>query len=304
MSALPSARVDRAYEQVFTCELCGAAAGGSIRVLLPNSRLMACDACGCWTLLPRGTRGGQVALHDSPRYFEHPYFELRRAADAAARRRCQRILARLSAYIDTDTLRGQRLLDVGCDTGSLLHWMREDFGMVPVGIDVAGRAVSAAAKRGLEAYQIDLEGAPEHLRDFPLITAIDLIEHVADPGAFLREISKRLRPGGLVYLETPNIQSTVYRLGETLCRLTQGHPSSVFERLFPPEHIQYFSPSGLTRLARASNLDPVQMDTRTLPASDIAAGWLVRSGMATLQALDRVAGTGILLCTLLQRKLS
>ena len=134
-----------------------------------------------------------------------------------------------------------------------------------------------------------------------MITAIDLIEHVPDPGSFLRHLRKRLRPGGVVYLETPNIRSMVYRFGRTLSRLTGGRPRSLFERLFPAQHVQYFNPNSLGALALDNGFGVVRMDTRILPSSDIAAGALARAAISVLQALDSLSRTEILIWAVLKR---
>lgn len=283
------------------CAVCGAPLDGDPIVRLRNSRLQACEACGSWTYLPRLTASQQAAIHDTGEYFGHPYFELRRGASAALIRRCRGIFGRLEQVTGGAAFRGERLLDVGCDTGAFLEAAAQEFGTVPVGVDAASRAVAAARQRGIEVYLTSIETAPEHLRDFRLITAIDLIEHVIDPVCFLREIRERLLPGGLVYVETPNIQSAVYRIGRALSRFTGGRLSGMLERLFPPQHVQYFTRTSLAELARSAGLEVVRMNTRVLPWSDIAASFAVRAAMSTMQLLDRVTEERILIWAILRR---
>jgi len=273
-------------------------------VRLGCSRLIGCHRCGSWTYLPRHSEGEQVAIHDSPEYFDHPYFESRRKTNPHLEKRCRGVFTQLGSAIDLITLRGQRLLDIGCDTGAFLDCAARHLGIVPVGVDVAARAVAGAASLGIEGYQTSIERAPTHLRDFPVITAIDLIEHVNDPSILLQEIRSRLRPGGVAYLETPNIRSAVYCIGRVLCRMTRGWPPSLFNRLFPPQHIQYFTADGLAALASSSGFEVVQIKSRVLSWSDIAASWPVRASMAALQACDRLTGNRILLCATLRRPIN
>ena len=284
------------------CVVCGTPIPDSVRVTLGDSQLRECPACGTWVYFPRPEAAEQAAIHDNEDYFEHPYFELRRRSGDAQARRCREILSRLSLDAGTDSLRGQRLLDVGCDTGAFLLIAAREYGISPIGVDVGARAVAVAAEQGIEAYRSTIETAPEHLQDLSAITAIDLIEHVSDPGAFLREIRRRLRPGGVVYLETPNIRSSVYGTGRVLSRISGGRPAALFQRLFPPQHIQYFTPASLAALVRASGLELARMGTRVLPWDDIAASGLVRTGMAGMQALDRLTGERILIWAVLQRR--
>jgi 2-polyprenyl-3-methyl-5-hydroxy-6-metoxy-1,4-benzoquinol methylase len=266
-----------------------------------NARLVGCAVCGSWTRLPRSSSQEQAAIHDKIDYFDHPYFEGRRSVTRAIDRRCVESFGRIGAAINLRSLRGKRLLDVGCDTGLFLASAAKHFGIIPVGIDVSRHAVMAAARHGIEVHHTDLEVAPEHLNDFSVITAIDVIEHVTNPRAFLQEIRRRLRPGGVTYLETPNIRSIIYRLAHILYRITAGRPQQTFDRLFPPQHAQYFTCKGLTALAHDSGLEVIDLDTRILYFSDIATSLPVRLVLMSLQLLDRLTREKILICALLRR---
>ena len=289
------------------CVVCGAHLPPEVNVkvrLLDRHYLQACSECGTWLYLPRHKPAEQVSIHDDELYFDHPYFKLRRNANEGQRRRCRGIFARINMGIDCSSLRGQRLLDIGCDTGVFLQIAAEEFGIVPVGIDVSKRAVSSARECGIEAYRFTIEEAPENLRDFAVITAIDLIEHVTDPISFLTEIRRRLRPGGVVYVETPNIRSAVYDAGRLLSLVSRGRAAALLDRLFPPQHIQYFTRTSLAQMAGISGLEVVHLDTRVLPSTDVAASLPIRASVAALQLVDRLAGNRILICALLRRSVS
>jgi len=281
------------------CAVCHARVGNDAAVRLGKSRLTACPGCGSWTYFPRPTPAEQASIHDDSEYFDHPYFELRRQVTPAQFRRCRDIFSRLSIACGTAQLRGQRLLDIGCDTGVFLRAAREEFGVVPIGIDVSARAVETARQGGIDAYQTLIEEAPDRLSAFPLVTAIDVIEHVPDPGAFLRQIQSRLAPGGVLYVETPNIRSAVYALGRILSHVMDG--SGMIQRLFPPQHIQYFTTHSLSRLAKESGLEVVRVDTRVLPDSDIGASVVTRLAVGILQVLDRILRREILIWAILRR---
>jgi len=255
-------------------------------VRLKGYRLMVCGECRGWTLLPRPTWRDQAALHDNETYFDHPYLVHRRSFAAAVDRRCAAIFRQIAKFVDVPGICGQRMLDVGCDVGLLLSSAARQFGVVPVGIDVSQRAAEQARANGIEAYACRLEDAPPHLRDFPLVTAIDLIEHVADPGLFFRSLAERVRPGGIFYVETPNPGSSVFQVGRILCTLAGCRPSGAFHRLYPPEHVQYYTREGLRCVARSSGLEIVAIGSRVLPAREIAVSWPVRFGLMPLQAAD------------------
>jgi SAM-dependent methyltransferase len=284
-----------------SCAACAAALGEAPMVRLGPARLEGCRCCGSWTYLPRPTPAEQAAVHDNADYFEHPYFRERRQDAVAARRRCRLAFDRLGAVVPLERLRGRRMLDVGCDTGALLRAAAELYGVVPVGVDVASRSVEEARTNGVEAYCCELAAAPGHLSGLDVITAVDLVEHVVDPEGFLREVRDRLAPGGVAYLETPNIRSLVYRTGRLLHRLTGGRPRPTFERLFPPQHVQYFSERGFALLAEMAGLEVARLDKRVLPRADLATSLLVGLGLSALQGLDRLFGTPILLCAVARR---
>jgi len=283
------------------CVVCGAPIPDNVRVALANSQLRECSSCGTWVYFPRPQAADQAAIHDTEDYFDHPYFELRRRTGEAQLRRCRYILSRLSLDAGTGWLRGERLLDIGCDTGAFLAIAAREFGILPIGVDVGARAISVAAEQGIEAYRATIETAPKRLQGLGAITAIDLIEHVSDPAAFLREIRDRLRPGGVVYVETPNIRSSVYWTGRVISSVTGGRPAALYERLFPVQHIQYFTQASLAALVRACGLELARMGTRVLPWDDIAASGFVRAGMAGMQTLDRLTGEQILIWAVLRR---
>jgi len=282
------------------CVACGAPVEGTAYLRHRAVAIYRCPSCGSMTALPRPATSDQIAFHDSAQYFDHPYFEDRRIS-ASAERRCELLLERLSKAVDPSTLRGERHLDIGCDTGALALTMARLAGTRPIGIDVAQRAIAKARGAGIEAHCCSIEHAPGDLVDLAVITAVDVLEHVVDPAGFLEQVQRRLRPGGVCYIETPNIASLVFLVGASLAKVTGGRPAWMFERLFPPEHIQYFSHDGLVRAASSAGLQVVSLDTRVLPGEDIAASAAVRLPMALLQLLDRLAGTEILHCMVARR---
>lgn len=282
------------------CPACSQDLAGPVMVRLGHSRLVQCITCESWTYLPRVSSPEQDALHDNADYAEHPYFQGRRST-AATDRRCREVFARIGHVLDLKNLASERILDIGCDVGTFIISATNQFGVIPVGLDVSARSVAQAKLNGVEAYHARLEQAPDHLMNFPLITAVDVVEHVVDLEPFLKEVYRRLRPGGCFYLETPNIRSLVYRLGALLCRWTGGRPRSPFERLFPPQHVQYFTPTSLTELVRRHGFEPAYIGLRVLPFRDLSTSLLIRLGLMGVQGLDILHGQPILIDAVLRK---
>ena len=103
------------------------------------------------------------------------------------------------------------ILDVGCGAGLLAEALaREGFSVT--GLDAGAEVIAAARahaqgqRQGLDlTYQ---QGTAEALAAtgvrFPVITALEIIEHVADPEAFLVSLKALLAPGGMLFLSTLN----------------------------------------------------------------------------------------------------
>lgn len=113
-------------------------------------------------------------------------------------------------------LAGKRALDVGCGAGLLCEPLAR-MGAAVTGVDAAAENIAVAkdhaAGQGLAIsyFAGELADLPnpldtngEGIGRFDLVTSMEVIEHVADPGAFVAELAARLAPDGLMILSTPN----------------------------------------------------------------------------------------------------
>ncbi len=108
-----------------------------------------------------------------------------------------------------------QLLDVGCGAGLAAEALARR-GFDVLGIDVAAAALAAAeahaARRELPlAYRAaTAEALAEEGARFTVVTALEVIEHVADPADFLRTLAALLEPGGLLFVSTLNRTARSY----------------------------------------------------------------------------------------------
>ena len=135
------------------------------------------------------------------------------------------------------SVRGLRWLDVGCGTGTLLEQARER-GASVFGFDSSRYALESCAKKGLPLVsRAELDAGAG---DFDVVSAIEVIEHVPDPLAFLLNLKAHVRSGGLLFVRTGNWN---------LVRRLPGTPY-----LMPEGHIQYFTPRVMRRLFAEAEL--------------------------------------------------
>lgn len=173
--------------------------------------LVRCRCCGLIYQNPQLTLV-ELARYYPPEY--HPFlpaiederypwrrWDRQRGVD----RRCRAVIARAG-------VRTGRVLDVGCATGIFLDGMRR-WGWQAYGVEPNPMASAYARERlGLDVITAELETAGLPEATFDVVTLWDVLEHVPDPRRTLVEVRRVLRPGGLLVLSLPNIESVEARL--------------------------------------------------------------------------------------------
>lgn len=138
-----------------------------------------------------------------------------------------------------------RLLDVGCFCGTLLSEAKR-LGWETEGVEPSRWARGEARRRfGIEIRFSSVEAASFPEGTFDAATAIDVLEHFLHPREALVEIRRILKPRGLFYLTTPDIQSLA-------SRIFQGRWWG-----YRPEHLFYFSRQSLRALLVSVGFEPV-----------------------------------------------
>ncbi|HCA18724.1 MAG: bifunctional 2-polyprenyl-6-hydroxyphenol methylase/3-demethylubiquinol 3-O-methyltransferase UbiG [Alcaligenes sp.] len=110
----------------------------------------------------------------------------------------------------TGSLAGKQVLDVGCGGGILSESLAQS-GADVTGIDLAERSLKIARLHSLESgvpvkYEmVSAEDmADQHPGRFDVVTCMEMLEHVPDPGSIIRACSKLVKPGGWVFFSTLN----------------------------------------------------------------------------------------------------
>ncbi|BBO60075.1 bifunctional 2-polyprenyl-6-hydroxyphenol methylase/3-demethylubiquinol 3-O-methyltransferase UbiG [Mycoavidus sp. B2-EB] len=113
-------------------------------------------------------------------------------------------------------LNGKRILDVGCGGGILAESMAQLNAQVK-GIDLASDTLNAAELHRLESgVTLDYEEISAEalaLREpgaYDVVTCMEMLEHVPDPGAIVTACAKLVKPGGWVFFSTLNRNLRAY----------------------------------------------------------------------------------------------
>ncbi len=152
------------------------------------------------------------------------------------RRRSSRIiLKKISRY-----RRSGRMLEIGCATGFLLDEARR-IGWEVYGLDLSSWAVRfAREKLNLKVEDKSLEEVGFTPNYFDAVIVSDVIEHLSDPQKTLQEIRRVLKPTGIIYISTPDIDSL-------LSKILKARWWGIQQA-----HLYYFSKKTLSRLLDSS----------------------------------------------------
>jgi SAM-dependent methyltransferase len=131
-----------------------------------------------------------------------------------------------------------KLLEIGCARGDFLSAALDAF-------DASGvepnPELAESSSRVAPVFRDVIERTP--WTGFDVVASFHVIEHVDSPRSFIRAAADRLKPGGLLVIETPNIDSLPFKLMRSRWRQ------------FIPEHYFFFDPKTMSRLLRDHGLD-------------------------------------------------
>ena len=139
-------------------------------------------------------------------------------------------------------LEGKTALDVGCGAGLLAEPLAR-MGAKVTGIDAAPELIAVArAHAEAQGLGIDYLAIPVEQvgGTYDLVTCLEVIEHVAEPSEFLRSLTARLAPGGLMILSTPNRTAWSKLLTITLAEGAGRIPKGThdFDKFIAPERMK------------------------------------------------------------------
>jgi 2-polyprenyl-3-methyl-5-hydroxy-6-metoxy-1,4-benzoquinol methylase len=114
----------------------------------------------------------------------------------------------VAARIMREMKPGARALDVAAGTGAMCLRLL-DLGYPVTAVEYHAEAFAISNKVRCHVLDLNRDFASELGRSFDFVVALEIIEHLENPRAFLRGLAQCLEPGGKIFLSTPNVDNAV-----------------------------------------------------------------------------------------------
>ncbi len=149
-----------------------------------------------------------------------------------------------------------RYLDVGCSTGFVVEAAHQR-GWAATGVDLNPSAIAFGRGRGLDLHVAALEDVPFEPGSFDAVSLFDVLEHLTTPIDVVRQCSRLLRPGGILFLYVPNWDSASRMLMDGNAHF-----------IWPTHHLNYYTPPTIQDFLARCGLDVAWLTTEGLDFAD------------------------------------
>ena len=175
---------------------------------------------------------------------------------------------------------GERVLDVGCAGGYLAKILARR-GYKVVGLERAG-AQGDSFPEDVELVEADLDAGLPPLRGaFSYIICGDILEHLRDPAAMLRQLASVLAPDGVLIASVPNSGNLYFRLNILFGRFPQDDKG-----LFDRTHLHFYMWKGWRELFESAGFFVDEKKVTGIPIGLTLPKW---DGSAVVRAMESVA---------------
>jgi 2-polyprenyl-3-methyl-5-hydroxy-6-metoxy-1,4-benzoquinol methylase len=167
----------------------------------------------------------------------------------------------LQALVPEDA---QRILDVGCGTGSLLVSLKARQGAEVSGIELMLEAAAQARERLDRFAQLDLDGLDElpfERAYFDVAIFGDVLEHLRDPARLLRAVRGHLRPSGRIVCSVPNVKHWTVLAP----LLLEDRFTYTDEGLLDRTHVHFFTLRELEAMLADAGFAAERLDAHRIP---------------------------------------
>ncbi len=239
------------------------AAFGSSRTKLAFGKIWRCSDCG---LGFSDSRPSDAQLRELYRHMDVAAYESEAPGRVRTARRRRKILQRYAN-------RSGKILDIGCASGKFLAECAAA-GWTVAGVEPCRSLFEKAQKLlpgSAQIFPVTLQDADFPQSNFDAVTMWDVLEHVPNPGEFLRKALSLLRPGGLLIANVPNLDSWQARI------MLKRWP------LLLPEHLNYFNRESLARCGARSGARLIAQGTRPV---NFSVGYILHRTTQHIPALS------------------
>jgi 2-polyprenyl-3-methyl-5-hydroxy-6-metoxy-1,4-benzoquinol methylase len=239
------------------CPACGAPEARSFPASRKTGRVVAgCKACGChWLTNPPSA----AAILDHSIAFERAIYESFVNAKRADRldRDYRSTLRRIDEMIGSG---GRALFDVGAGAGEFLFLARQ-YGFEPYGNEFAPGAIEMARERtGIDLHVGDL-ATIDGTDLYDAVTMWCVLAHVSEPDDLLRNVLRVLKPGGILFVQTPR-WSAMDAAALGAARASGGRLVRLLDRRISDQHMTLHSRRGLAAQATRLGFEVVEVHPR------------------------------------------
>ncbi len=151
---------------------------------------------------------------------------------------------------DMASLSGLDILEIGCGQGATLAAAKSrGIARRVVGVEIDPKAAAQARKVADEVIEGDIEklDLPLQAASFDTLIAAEVLEHLVDPWTAMKRLATLVRPGGRIYLGTPNVAHiSVIRM------LLANRWDYADQGRMDFTHLRWFTPATLTELVAAA----------------------------------------------------
>lgn len=226
------------------CEIC-TSLNTKVFQIRDGLEYLICRNCGHSLLV-----SGELSLHEifkssQSKYFGHSNILIPSGKNPLE----EEIMAKRSAVFNKFVKVSSKILEVGPGAGIFLRWLADNNHSVTAVEDSTHLADSLKSIKGINILTGSFEDINVKDNYFDVFCSYHVLEHVADPKAFLAKALKSVRPGGLAFIATPNGTSWQQRFFPKLS------PN------FDVAHLRVFSKQSLSLLAKELGWSVMYVET-------------------------------------------
>ena len=225
------------------CPVCDGSVTTKLKFRVNGMKIYGCTVCGVEFQAPQPSDARLSAIYSSNYFIGSESAESRARVSALKNATAAEYLATIKPFINRD---GVRLLEVGCGSGDFLFEAQSQ-GFEVEGLEYSEHAAEQANRRlGAPRVHVgSLDTAPLPDNTYDVVAAFDVLEHVRNPRFCAELLYKSIKPGGIIALVTPSLDSWSRRvLGQHWME-------------YKTEHLTYFNKKSLRILLRNAGFSDI-----------------------------------------------